>query len=376
MDDAQRRARWRLILGRGATFLDDTLDDIDARRDRLVAFLYDREAGPEQNIRRDVTRGADLGASELTVPEWINRVHDLFPRDAIERLERDALERYKLQELVTNPDLLQRATPSMTLLKAILRTKHLMNEEVLLLARRLVRQVVREMLDTFAHDVRQPFSGRRLPQRRSRTPAAKNFDAPATIRRNLKYYDPVRGRLVITTPYFNTRVRRHVDRWRVFILVDQSGSMLDSVIHAAVIASIFWGIRSLRPRLIAFDTTVVDLTDHLTDPVETLLRVQLGGGTDIGQALAYAAEQIDTPGRTLVVLVSDFFDGAPPAHLLATARSLVESGVTLLGLAALDRQAQPIYNRPLAAQLVALGAHVAAMTPGELAAWVADKVQR
>jgi hypothetical protein len=56
-------------------------------------------------------------------------------------------------------------------------------------------------------------------------------------------------------------------------------------------------------------------------------------------------------------------------------KQLIESGITLLGLAALDERAEPMYDRQVAERMVALGAHVAAMTPGELAEWVAQKVQ-
>ncbi len=151
--------------------------------------------------------------------------------------------------------------------------------------------------------------------------------------------------------------------------------MADSVIHAAVTAAIFFGIKTLRTHLCLFDTNVVDVTDHCNDPVETIMKVQLGGGTDIGGALAYAAGLVESPRRTIVVLISDFYEGARVDRLLAVAKGLIESGVTLLGLAALDERAEPNYDRVTAEQLVALGAHVAAMTPGELAEWVAQKVR-
>jgi uncharacterized protein with von Willebrand factor type A (vWA) domain len=169
-------------------------------------------------------------------------------------------------------------------------------------------------------------------------------------------------------------VRRQADKWQVIILVDESGSMVDSVIHAAVTAAIFFGIKTLRTHLCLFDTTVVDVTDQCQDPVESIMKVQLGGGTDIGGALAYAAGLVDNPRRTIVVLITDFYEGAPVERLLAVVKSLVESGVTLLGLAALDQRAEPNYDRATAESFVALGAHVAAMTPGELAQWVAQKV--
>jgi Mg-chelatase subunit ChlD len=381
---SQRLLRWRLVLGGGAEGVLGGLPDAEwAAREEALGYLYDREYGPGRNVRAAGDAGGLGGAvgmgglerSRLTVPEWINAVHQLFPRRTIERIERDALDRYGLEEMVTNPDLLRRARPSPTLLKAVLRTKHLMNAEVLALARDLVRRMVEELMERLARQVQSPFQG--AVDRRTRSPlkVASNFDARATVRRNLDHYDPRTGRLVLERPYFFSRVRRHADRWQLIILVDQSGSMVDSVIHAAVTAAIFFGIKSLRTHLCLFDTAVVDVTADCTDPVETLMKVQLGGGTDIGQALAYGASLVEAPRRTIVILISDFFEGGPPARLLSTARSLVESGVTLLGLAALDERARPRYNRDLAERLVALGAHVAAMTPGELATWVAEKVR-
>ena len=234
-------------------------------------------------------QGGGLGDSQLTVPDWINAVHTLFPKRTIERIEKDALERYQLDEMVTNPDLLRRARPSMTLLKAVLHTKHLMNQEVLALARDLVRKVVEELMEKLARPVEAAFLGAVDRQRRSRLKVAKNFDAETTIRRNLARYDPKTKQLSIETPFFFSRIRRQADRWQVIILVDESGSMADSVIHAAVTAAIFFGIKALRTHLCLFDTNVVDVTDQCNDPVETIMKVQLGGGTDIGGALAYAA---------------------------------------------------------------------------------------
>ncbi len=378
--------RWRLVLGQDAEQgLGCGLEGVEAGRDRALGYLYNREHGPGRNVRgagpagkddsRDRNRQGSLDPSQLTVPEWINAVHTLFPKRTIERIEKDALERYKLEEMVTNPELLARARPSPTLLKAILHTKHLMNQEVLALARTLVRKVIEELMERLARPVRSVFLGARDRRRRSHLKVAKNFDPRTTVRRNLASYDPETRKLFLRTPYFYSRVRRQADRWQVIVVVDESGSMADSVIHAAVTAAIFFGIRTLRTHLVLFDTSVVDVTDQCSDPVETMMKVQLGGGTDIGGALHYAAGLVDNPRRTIVVLITDFCEGAPQERLFAVTRQLVESGVTLLGLAALDERADPCYDRCVAERMVALGAHVGAMTPGELAEWVAQKVR-
>jgi Mg-chelatase subunit ChlD len=376
MSERGRLVRWRLVLGESAEeSLGCGLEGQEKECDRALGFLYDREYGPGRNVRRGGDRTGSLDPSALTVPEWINQVHELFPKKTIERLEKDALERYQLQEMVTNPEILQRAEPSQTLLKAILHTKHLMNQQVLGMARELVRRVIEQLMEKMSRPLQQPFLGAVNRRQRSHLKIAKNFDAETTIRRNLKHFDPESKRLFIRTPYFYSRVRRHVDRWQIIVLVDESGSMADSVIHSAVTAAIFFGIRSIRTHLVLFDTEVVDVTEHCSDPVETVMRVQLGGGTDIGRALHYAAGLVDNPRRTIVILITDFYEGAPADRLLSTAKKLLESGVTLLGLAALDDRAEPNYDRQMAEKFVAMGAHVGAMTPGELAEWVAQKVR-
>ncbi|MGL6075940.1 MAG: VWA domain-containing protein [Fimbriiglobus sp.] len=370
--------RWRLVLGSEAEQgLGCGLEGRESRMDAAIDYLYGREYGPGRNVRQrgQGTRGAGSEDSVMSVPDWINEVNELFPKRTIERLEKDALERYGINELVTNPELLARAVPSPTLLKAVLQTKHLMNEQVLALARVLVRKVIEAMLEKLSRPVRSVFLGARNRQRRSYQRVSKNFDAKSTIRRNLETYNTEEGQLYIRTPHFNSRIRRQCDRWQVIIVVDQSGSMVDSVIHSAITASIFYGIPLLKTHLVAFDTNIVDLTSDVHDPVETLMKVQLGGGTDIGGAMAYAATLIENPRRTIVVLITDFYEGGDPGRLYSVTRQMVESGATVLGLAALDSKADPNYDRTVAQTIANLGGHVGAMTPGELADFVAGKVK-
>ena len=383
--DEERMQRWKVVLGVGGEDMPCDLPDSWKKREKLISYLYDREYGHGRNIRgqggggqgqpRSGERTGGSGESQLNVPDWINGVHELFPQRVIERLERDALDRYNIEELVTRPELLERAEPNITLMKAVLRTKHLMNEEVLKIAKSLVRKVVQELIEKLARTVSTPFVGARDRRRRSFMKIAKNFDPTETIRRNLKNYDPGLNKIVIQDPFFFSRIRRQVDRWQLIIVVDESGSMMDSVIYSAVSASIFWGIKALKTNLVIFDTEVVDLTNDCVDPVETLMKVQLGGGTDIAKAMRYAQTLIENPRRTIIVLVTDFYEGGNPADLLATTKQICEGGTTLLGLAALDDTANPTYDRELAQRMVNLGAHVGAMTPGELAAWVAEKVK-
>lgn len=370
--------RWRLVLGVAAG---DTLDgpagtdDTTRARDRALDWLYGRDPElAERDIRRDaegdVRRGADLAPSELSVPTWITEIHRLFPKETIERLERDAIEEFGIHEVVTNEEVLSRIEPSETLLRAILLTKPLMNPRVLELAREFVRKVVRALVAKLATEVRVAFGGSHATTL-TRNPARARFDAKETVRRNLRNWDGATRRLGIDSPRFRTRARRNTLQWQIVLLVDQSGSMVGSVIHTAVTAACLWGLPSVKTHLVAFDTEVVDLTSQVTDPVELLMKVQLGGGTDIARAVAYGASLVENPRRTIVILVSDFYEGGDPGALVSRVKRMTSQGVRFLGLAALDEDAEPDYDRELGRRLVQAGAEIGAMTPGNLVGWLA-----
>ncbi|KMO36965.1 VWA domain-containing protein [Methylobacterium aquaticum] len=368
--------RWRLILGEAAESAcagaGCRLGGQAAAMDRALDWLYGRDAGGEE---RGVRRQGGREGSALTVPGWINEVHTLFPRETIERLERDAIELYAIDDVVTNPEVLARVEPNETLLKAVLRTKHLMAPEILVMASKLVQEVVRRLMETLARDLAVAFAGVLDRRRHTRLPGARDLDLNRTIRDNLRHYDPERKRITVERLHFFARNRRQMRPWQVILLVDQSGSMLDSVIHASVMAACLWRLPGIETHLIAFDTAVVDLTRDCDDACELLMKVQLGGGTDIGGALAYAADTITAPERAIVVVISDFYEGASEAVLVARVRALSGQRTRVLGLAALDSQAQPDYDRAMARRLVEAGAEIAAMTPGELAGWLAQVVR-
>jgi hypothetical protein len=240
--------RWRLVLGESAEAALPGLDGQAQAMDAALEWLYSRE---KDLGGRDIQgRHGGPGPSQLTVPDWIDQIHQLFPARCIERLERDAVERYEISDVVTRPEVLQRIQPSESLLRAVLRTKHLMNPEVLALARELVRRVVEELLEKLRAQVREAFSGAIDRRRRSRLAMARNFDFRATLRRNLDRYDADRKQVVLERALFFARVKRHSDSWQVILVVDQSGSMVGSVIHSAVTAACLWSVPGVRAHLV------------------------------------------------------------------------------------------------------------------------------
>ncbi len=358
--------RWRLILGSYAqkqlnfeegACLANGISCMDL--EEALDFLYNREQG------EDVRRQGGTEASRLTAVTWITRIRKLFPKETVEILERHALDRYGMTELLTDREVLEKLEPNQELLKTILQLKHLMKGDVLDTARRIVKQVAEEIAKKLNQDIRRSLLGKIDRNAENPVRSIRNLDIQKTIRRNLKHYDQDKEQILLEQVYFHGRTRRY-SRWRVVIAVDESGSMLDSVIHSAVMAGIFARLPMLDTRLVIFDTQVVDLSSHLDDPVATLMSIQLGGGTYITGALQYCETLIDNPHRTMVVLVSDLCEGGSVAGLFGVSRGIIESGAKLICLTALDMEANPVYDRHTAQKLADLGAHVGAMTPEAL----------
>lgn len=372
--------RWRLVLGNPAERSLPCQGGDPQAMDGALEWLYGRdpdldERGIKGHGGTDHRGGTD-DPSSISTPDWINEVHRLFPKETIERLERDAVERYQIHDVVTNPDVLARIEPSESLLRAVLHTKHLMNPEVLAMARRIIDKVVRDLMQKLEREVRAALGGSRDRRRSSALKVAHNFDFRRTIRDNLRRYSQKERRLLIERAYFFARTKRFTERWQLILLVDQSGSMVSSVIHSAVTAACLWGLPGIRTHLVAFDTEVVDLTEDVADPVELLMKVQLGGGTYIDKAVQYASELIEFPRRSIVVVISDFYEGGDAFQLVRTVKALVGQGTKVLGLAALDAEANPTYDHDLAGRLVEAGARIGAMTPGQLAGWIAEQINR
>lgn len=372
-DDQEILNRWRLVLGKYSSeqisFSSDGINYMDM--ENVLDYLYSREYGEEQGVRKERTGGSE--GSKLTVPYWLHQIKKLFPKQTVEILERHALEKYGMTELITDPDVLRKLEPNRELLKTILELKHMMKGEVLNLARDIVKKVADEIMKKLEQQVRVSFFGKLNRNASSPVRSARNLDIKKTIRMNLKNYDMESNQLVLKDVYFNSRMKKY-NEWRVVLCVDESGSMLDSVIHSAIMAGIFAKLPMLDTRLVIFDTNVVDLSGYVDDPVETLMSIQLGGGTDIAGALAYCEGLIDFPYRTLVVLITDLYEGGGYQRLYSISKGIIESGAKFVVLTALDMEATPNYDRNAAAQLADMGAFVGTMTPEELAEWIGNIV--
>jgi Mg-chelatase subunit ChlD len=370
-------ARWRLVLGHYAKDQINVGMSLEQQRiENALDFLYSREyqgRGVRDEQDRNTPRSGGLDPTQLTVPRWLSEVRELFPKETVAVIEKHALDRYGLTELVTDPEILRRLEPNFELLKMLLTFRGHLQGEVLNEARRIIRNVVEEIKQRLAAEVRRAFSGRRNRFRHSNVKIAQNLDWRGTIRKNLKNFDARRRQMVVDRVLFFSRIQRRLP-WRIILCVDQSGSMAGSVIYSAVMAGILSNLPLIDVKLVVFDTSIVDLSDRIDDPVETLLSVQLGGGTNIGQAMRYCEQLMEDPHRTIVVLISDFCEGAGPGPLLLSCRRFREAGARLLGLAALDENANPSYDVHMAERLAETGMDIAALTPKHFAEWLAKTI--
>jgi len=378
MSDKQANtlARWRLVLGKYAR---DQIDvGMTAEQQRIetaLDFLYSREYQGRgvRDSQPTPDRQGGLEPTQLTIPHWLNEVRELFPKETVAVIEKHALDRYGLMELVTDPEILRRLEPNVQLLKMLLTFRGHLKGEVLREARRVITSVVEEIKQRLVHEVRRAFSGRRNRFQHGNLKIAQNLDWRGTIRKNLKNFDTRRKQIAVEQVLFFSRIQRRLP-WRVILCVDQSGSMAGSVIYSSVMAGILAGLPLIDVKLVVFDTSVVDLSEHVDDPVELLMNVQLGGGTNIGQAMQYCEQLVEDPHRTIVVLISDFCEGAAPRALLASCQRFREGGVRLLGLAALDETASPSYDEHMAGKLAEQGMDIAALTPKMFAEWLAKTI--
>ncbi|MFI1071239.1 DUF5682 family protein [Streptomyces puniciscabiei] len=374
-DDDHRLApadRWRLVLGRRSSGLPGPARRLATALDELYGSGHGEGSRGDLSDRGGAGPGGGRGAPYPGVREWSEELVALFGPGIREEVLAAAAAAGR-QDVLTelDPDAVR---PSVDLLRSVLRHAGGLPEARLAALRPLVRRLVEALTRQLATRLRPALHGTALP-RPSRRPGG-GLDLPRTLRANLATARRMPDgtiRVVPERPVFRSRARRSAD-WRLILVTDVSGSMEASTIWAALTASVLAGVPTLSTHFLAFSTEVIDLTDHVEDPLSLLLEVRVGGGTHIAAGLRHARELVTVPSRTLVVVVSDFEEGYPVGGLLAEVRALVGAGCHVLGCASLDDAGLPRYSTGVAGQLVAAGMPVAALSPLELARWVGEKI--
>jgi len=352
-----------LILG--ANDADGTgyeLSGLDQQMDRALEALYDAE------------RSGSLSGSSPKIARWLGDIRTYFPNSVVRIMQQDALERLGLKQMLLEPEMLEAVEPDVHLVATLLSLSRVMPNKTKDSARTVVRKVVDELEHKLANPLRQAVTGSLNRSVRNRRPRHNEIDWHRTIRANLKHYQPDYQTIIPETRLgFG---RRTTALRNIILCVDQSGSMAGSVVYSSIMAAVLASIRSVRTSLVVFDTSVVDLTELLEDPVEVLFGTQLGGGTDINRALAYSQGLVREPQDTILVLITDLFEGGNQEELLKRVATLVTSGVQLITLLALDDKGAPVFNQQLAGKLAAFGVPSFACSPDVFPDLMAAAIER
>ncbi len=380
IDEKERLRRWRLVLGReaeggkgagkggGSTGEGEeegigiSLGGDDLGMDGTLEALYDNE------------RSGGLGASSPKVARWLGDIRSYFPSSVVRVMQKDALERLNLTQMLLEPEMLEQVDADMHLVSTLLSLSKVIPEKTKDTARQVVRKVVEEMERKLSNPMVQAIKGSLNRATRTYRPRPNEIDWDRTIRANLKNYLPERRTIIAERLVGHGRKRSSLRD--IVLCVDQSGSMATSVVYSGIFGAVLASIRAVSTRMVVFDTAVVDLTDDLQDPVDLLFGTQLGGGTDINRALAYCQQVITRPAQTILVLVTDLYEGGNAQEMLRRAAELVGSGVQVVCLLALSDNGTPSFDQHNAAALAGLGVPCFSCTPDLFPDMMAAAIQR
>ena len=392
--EGENLTRWRLVLG-GDNKCDGTGASLSKEQERVdlaLAALYDgqmsrykraRGAGGKQG-KQAKQRGGSEGSAPY-VATWLGEIRDLFPQSIVKVLQQDAIDRLNLTELLTEREMLENVVPDVHLVATLMSLGQLVPEQNKDLVRQIIAKVVEELKQKLRTPLEQAVIGALNKSVRKRHPRANEINWGATIRKNLRHYQQDLHTIIPEELVGYGRKGRKLKD--IVLCIDQSGSMGTSVVYSAIFGSVLASIPAVSTRLVCFDTSVVDLTDHLHDPVDVLLGVQLGGGTDINQALTYSKGLVTRPADTIMVVITDLYEGGDSKRMYQRFAELVASGVQVVVLLALSDDGAPSYDQKAAQYLASLGVTPFACTPDlfpdlmaaiinkqDLAFWVSQNV--
>ena len=369
MDIKEQISRWRLILGqesenRFSGMTDLSLTQEQDLMDQALASIYNRtELGGFGNGTQGAS-GAGKGPSNPQITRWLGDVRTLFDKELVTVIQNDAVTRCGLKQLLFEPELLENMEPDIGLASTILMLKDQIPKRSKESVREFIKKIVEEINKLLEQDIRRAVTAAVNKRNHSPIPSASAMDYKMTISRNLKHYNSELGTIVPEHFYFFDRTSRAAaNKWNIILDIDQSGSMGESVIYSSIISCILASMSSIKTRIVAFDTNIVDLTEKSDDPVDLLFGFQLGGGTDINKSIAYCEQFIENPAKTLFFLISDLEEGGNRAGMLRRIVDMKESGVTVISLLAIADGGKPYYDTQMAQKLAGLGIPCFACNP-------------
>jgi Mg-chelatase subunit ChlD len=359
-----RLTRWRLVLGgEEADGIGATLAADDTARDGALRELYDG------------SRRAGMGRSAPRVARWLGDIRSYFPSSVVQVMQADAMDRLGLHQLLLEPELMEAVQPDIGMVSTLIGLNQVIPQHSRATARAVVRAVTDELEERLRARTVQSVTGALSRAARTRRPRHSDIDWRRTIAANLKHYQPDYGTVIPERLLGFARRTTQVER-QIILCIDQSGSMAESIVYSSVFGAVLASLRSVATRLVVFDTQVVDLTEELDDPVDVLFGVQLGGGTDINRAIAYCQGLIEQPADTVLVLISDLYEGGIAQEMLRRAGEIVTSGATMIALLALSDSGAPSYDNDHAAALADIGVPAFACTPDLFPDLMAAAIER
>lgn len=357
--DELRERRWRLAIG-----ADDEQSAALSAEDRRLSAALNALYGDGEDKADPRKRRGGLGRSAPRVAQWMGDIRSFFPQQVVQIIQKDAFERLDLKQMLMEPEFLKAIEADVNLVADLISLRNVMPAKTKDLARSVIADIVAKLMERLERKTAEAIRGALDKSRRTNRPRPRDIDWRRTITANLRHYQPEHQSIVPEKLVgFLRRQRRLADLDEVVLCVDQSGSMASSVIYASIFAAVMASLPVVKTKLVCFDTAIVDLTDDLADPVEVLFGVQLGGGTDINQAVAYCAERIERPTKAHLVLITDLYEGGNGKELLQRLAALVRAGVNVVVLLALTDQGRPGYNPNMAGSVAALGIPVFTCTP-------------
>ncbi|AWH36108.1 hypothetical protein C1929_04780 [Stenotrophomonas sp. ZAC14D1_NAIMI4_6] len=364
-----REQRWRLILGQQADGSCGALPKPLQGIDQALSALYEPEG------QGGLNRRGGRGGSAPNVARWLGDIRRYFPSSVVQVMQRDALQRLNLTQMLLEKEMLEQVQPDVHLVANLIGLSQVIPAETKDTARMVVRAVVDDLLRRLEEPMRSAVTGALDRARRNRRPRLAEIDWHRTIRSNLRHWQPELRTVVPQELVGYGRKARKPQR-EVLLCIDQSGSMAASVVYSSIFGAVMASLPAVSTRLVVFDTEVVDMSEQLDDPVDLLFGVQLGGGTDIHRAVSYCQGLIREPHGAILVLISDLYEGGVEDKLLARAHELVESGVQFIVLLALSDEGTPSYDQQLAGKLAALGVPSFACTPDAFPGLMAAAIRR
>jgi uncharacterized protein with von Willebrand factor type A (vWA) domain len=332
--------------------------------DQALAALY--EGGGQ--------RRGGLGKSAPNVARWLGDIRRYFPSSVVRVMQQDALDRLNLHQMLLEPELLEAVEADVHLVANLMSLNAVIPETTKETARLVVGKVVAELLRKLQAPMQQAITGSLNRSQRNTRPRHNEIDWHRTIRANLKHYQPAYRTIIPERRIGFGRKRSALKD--IILCVDQSGSMATSVVYASIFAAVLASIPAVRTQMVVFDTAVVDITEMLKDPIDVLFGTQLGGGTDINRAIAYCEATVRQPQETILVLISDLYEGGNNQSLLKRMAALVSSGVQVITLLALNDEGAPYFDHRNAAAFASLGIPSFACTPDQFPDLMAAAISR